>query len=56
MQIGLAALWIGFIGAALLLIGMVWTFMRKPLWAVGTLFAGVITIASNIIHYRSKIK
>lgn len=46
----------GFIGIALLLIGIVWTFIGKPLWAVGTLFAGIITIASNIIHYRSKIK
>jgi hypothetical protein len=40
------------IGVGLLLTGMVQLFFDKPLWAAGSLTAGVLTIASNLIHYH----
>lgn len=42
------------IGAGLLIAGTVQILAGKPLWAVGTLSAGVVTVLSNIVYRRRR--
>lgn len=42
------------IGAGLLLAGTVQILTSKPLWAIGSISAGAITIVSNFIYYHRK--
>lgn len=43
-------------GIGLLLTGIVQLFKDKPLWALGSLFSGIVTILSNLICYHRRKK
>lgn len=46
---------IGFwIGVILILIGIIQLFLAKYIWALGAIFAGGLTIISNIISYNKR--
>lgn len=45
----------GCVGVGLLLTGIVQLFIGRPLWAIGTLSAGTVTVISHVLcHHRSK--
>lgn len=44
------------VGVGLLVTGAIQTIMGRPLWAIGTVTAGTVTIVSNIITRRRREK
>lgn len=46
----------GYVGGGLLLMGVVWLFTGRSLWALGTVSAGAVTVISNLICYHRNKK